>query len=67
MPTDQSEQELLYTVILSSLSINVTLITLCVFIKLNPLRALWPMELALISGFCSVKRMRGFDSPWMGH
>ena len=34
--------------------------------KLNPLQAQWPMELALISGFCSVKRMRVFDS-WMGH
>ena len=30
---------------------------------LNPLRAEWPMEPALISGFCSVKKMRVFDSP----
>ena len=36
--------------------------------KLNPLLARWPMEPALISGFCSVfKRIRVFDSPWMGH
>ena len=35
--------------------------------KLNPLRAQWPMEPALISGFCSVKQMRVFDSPWTGH
>ena len=34
--------------------------------RLNPLRAGWPMELAFISGFCSVM-MRVFDSPWMGH
>ena len=34
---------------------------------LNPLRAKWPMEPVLISGFCSVKRMRVFDSPWTGH
>ena len=27
------------------------------YIKLNSLRAKWPMEPALISGFCSVKRM----------
>ena len=26
--------------------------------KLNPLRARWTMEPALISGFCSIKRMR---------
>ena len=26
--------------------------------KLNPLRALWPMEPTLISGFYSVKRVR---------
>ena len=26
-------------------------------LKLNPLRAKWPMELPLISGFCSVKRI----------
>ena len=32
--------------------------------KVNPLRAMWPMEPALISGFCNVKRMRVFDSPW---
>ena len=25
------------------------------------------MEPALTSGLCSVKRMRVFDSPWMGH
>ena len=25
------------------------------------------MEVALISGFCSVKRMRLFDSPSTGH
>ena len=25
------------------------------------------MELALISSFCSVKRIRVFDSPWKGH
>ena len=25
------------------------------------------MEPALISGFCNVKRMRVFDSPWTGH
>ena len=31
--------------------------------KLNPLRAMWSMEWALISGFCSVKQMRVFDSP----
>ena len=36
-------------------------------LKLNPLRAMWPMERALISDFCSVKRMRVFDSPWTGH
>ena len=36
-------------------------------LELNPLRARWPMEPALISGFCSVKRMRVFNSPWMGH
>ena len=35
--------------------------------KLNPLRAMWPMEPVLISGFCSVKRMRVFDSPWTEH
>ena len=34
---------------------------------LNPLQAKWPMEPALISGFFSVKRIRVFDSPWMGH
>ena len=34
--------------------------------KLNPLRAKWPMEPALISGFCTVKRMRVFDSPLTG-
>ena len=31
--------------------------------KLYPLRAKWPMEPVLISGFCNVKRMRVFDSP----
>ena len=31
--------------------------------KLNPLRAKWPMEPALIPGFCSVKQMRVFDFP----
>ena len=31
--------------------------------KLNPLRAKWPIEPALISDFRSVKRMRVFDSP----
>ena len=36
-------------------------------IKLNYLRAKWPMEPALISGFCCFKRMGGFDSPWMGY
>ena len=30
-------------------------------------RAKWPMEAVLIYDFCSVKRMRVFDSPWMGH
>ena len=35
--------------------------------KLNPLRTKWPMEPVLISVFCSVKWMRVFDSPWMGH
>ena len=36
--------------------------------NLNPLQAKWPMDLALnISGFCSVKQVRVFDSPWMGH
>ena len=25
------------------------------------------MELAVISGFYSVKRMRAFDLPWTGH
>ena len=35
--------------------------------ELNPLQARWPMEPALISSFCSVKRMRVFDSPWMEH
>ena len=33
---------------------------------LNPLQAC-NMEVALISGFCSVKRVRVFDSPWTGH
>ena len=33
---------------------------------LNPLRARWPMEPALISG-CSVKGMIAFDSPWTEH
>ena len=36
-------------------------------LKLNPLRARWPMEPVLISSFCSVKQVRVFDSPWMGH
>ena len=27
---------------------------------------MWPMELALISSFCSVKRMKVFDSPLDG-
>ena len=31
--------------------------------KLNPLRAMWSMEPVLISGFCSVKQIRVFDSP----
>ena len=35
--------------------------------KLNPLRAKWPLERGLISRFCSVKRLRVFDSPWTGH
>ena len=35
--------------------------------KLNPLRARWPTEPALVTGFCSVKQMRVFDSPWTGH
>ena len=26
-----------------------------------------PLEPVLISGFCSVKRMRVSDSPWTGH
>ena len=30
--------------------------------KLNPLQAKWLMELALISGFCIVKRMRRMAS-----
>ena len=34
--------------------------------KLNPLRAKWPIEPALISDFCSIKRIRVFDSPWTG-
>ena len=38
-----------------------------VLIQLNPLRGKWPIEPALISGFCSVKRMRVFDYSWMGH
>ena len=36
-------------------------------VKLNPLQAKWPMERLLIFSFCSVKRMRVFDSPSMGH
>ena len=36
-------------------------------LKLNPLRARWPMEPALISGFCCDKWMRVLDSPWTGH
>ena len=32
---------------------------------LNLLQAKRPMEPALIFGFCSVKRMRVFDSPWI--
>ena len=48
------------------------IITYIVFLKyilgkLNPLRARWPIEPALIPGSCSVKWMRVFDSPWMGH
>ena len=35
--------------------------------KLNPLRAKWSMEPALISGSCSVKWMRVFDFPRTGH
>ena len=35
--------------------------------RLNPLRAKWSMEPALISGFGSVKQIRAFDSPWTGH
>ena len=31
--------------------------------KLNPFLDKWPLELVLISGFFSVKRMRVFDSP----
>ena len=31
------------------------------------LRAKLPMEPMLILGFCSVKRMKVFDPPWMGH
>ena len=34
--------------------------------RLNPLQAKWPMELALISSFCSVKQMRVFDYPLDG-
>ena len=34
--------------------------------KLNPLQAKWPMEPVLISGFCSSKQMRVFESPWIG-
>ena len=33
---------------------------------LMKLLAKWPMEPALISGFCSVKQMRVFDSSWTG-
>ena len=36
--------------------------------KLNPFTSLsGPLEPALISSFCSVKRMRVIDSPWTGH
>ena len=35
--------------------------------KLNPLLTKWPKELALFFCLCSVKRMRVFESPWMGH
>ena len=35
--------------------------------KVNPLQVSWLIEPALIFGFCSVKWMRVFDSPWMGH
>ena len=38
-----------------------------VSLKLNPLRAKWPMGPALNAGFCSVKQMRVFYSSWMGH
>ena len=40
---------------------------LIIFDKLNPLPAKWPIEPALISGIGSVKWMRVFDAPWMGH
>ena len=45
---------------MSSLNDECEVWKFCRFIKLklNPLRARWPMEPALISGFCSVKRMR---------
>ena len=35
-------------------------------LKLSPLQAKWPMEPALISGFCFVRLMRVFSSPQMG-
>ena len=35
--------------------------------KLNFLQAKCPMEPVLIFNFCSVKRMKVFDSPWTGH
>ena len=38
-------------------------ITSDIKLKLNPLQAKWPIEPALISGFCSFKRIRVFDSP----
>ena len=27
----------------------------------------WSLSMALISGFCSVERMKISDSPWRGH
>ena len=36
-------------------------------IMLSPLQAMWPMEPALISCYCSVKQKRVFEFPWTGH
>ena len=35
--------------------------------KLNPLRAKWPMEPALISSFCTFKRWESLTPSWTGH